>query len=118
MAHEPERACHPAIHGVARTLARGRARVGALLASIGTVIALAEGDGIAGTVFVAFGVTMGACRREEPPGSQRGLMERATKKPSVLTLVSVVVVGLIAVVIVSVVLWAVPVWLSTFVLGL
>ncbi len=32
--------------------------VGALLASIGTAIALAEGDGIAGTVFVAFGLTM------------------------------------------------------------
>lgn len=44
-------------------------------------------------------------------------MGGATKKPSVLTLVSVVVVGLIALVIVSAVLWAVPVWLSTFAFG-
>jgi hypothetical protein len=44
-------------------------------------------------------------------------MSRATKKPSVLTLVSLVVLGLIALVIVSAVLWAVPVWLWTFAFG-
>lgn len=47
--------------------------VGALLASISTAIALAEGDGIAGTVFVAFAVTMGrvSARNHRAVGADR-----------------------------------------------